>query len=238
MGSRRNIASFLIFPLLIAVSFLAGWFIPHYYDWTGSDQSRSSPLVGQTALGLIVGAIMIWAALPWLPVADDVSRPAQSFRVRFTTRTMFLMTAAVAVVIVTFTKFPLVASGVLCAFAFCYLVWFWFRFGQNRWQTTALLACMWLPFIWVVAWDELDYSSEILWLFAGMPAMFPAVMIGSLFGQNPNDALWLAVLLTGAEMTVGAWIIRLGPRRTIAYLVFVLLMSTFGSLGLHALMRA
>jgi hypothetical protein len=50
--------------------------------------------------------------------------------------------------------------------------------------------------------------------------------------------MWLAVLLTGAEMTIGAWIIRLGPRRTIAYIVFVLLMSTFGSFVLHALMRA
>jgi hypothetical protein len=238
MGSRTNIARFLIFALLIAASCLVGWFIPRYYDWTGSDQSRSSPLVGQTALGLIVGAIMIWAVLPWVPVAEEVSGAAQSVRFRFTTRTMVLTTAAVAVLIVTFTKFPLVASGGLCAFAFCYVVWFWIRFRQQRLQTTALLACMWLPFVWIVAWDELDYSFEILWLAAGIPAYFPALMIGSLFGQNPHDAMWLAVLLTGAEMTIGAWIIRLGPRRTIAYIVFVLLMSTFGSFVLHALMRA
>ena len=238
MGSRRNIASFLIFPLLIAVSFLVGWFIPRYYDWTDSDQSRSSPLVGQTALGLIVGSIVIWAVLPWVPVAEAVSGAAQSARVRFTTRAMFLMTAVVAVVIVTFTKFPLVASGGLCAFAFCYVVWFWSRFRQNRFQTTALLACMWLPFVWIIAWDELDNLSEILWIAAGIPALFPALFIGSLFGQNPHEAMWLAVLLTGAEMAVGTWIIRLGLRRTIAYVVFVFLMSTFGSFVLHALMRA
>lgn len=239
MGSRKYFARFPIFPLLIAVSFLVGWFVPGYYDWTGSDQSRPSPLVGQTALGLIVGGIIIWAVLPWVPVTDEARGTDQSVRVRFTSRTMFLMTAAVAFVIAAVTKFPMVVSGGLCAFAFCHVVWFWSRFRQNRWQTTALLACMCLPFVWIIAYDEFEnIFPAILWIAAGMPAFFPAVLIGSLFGQNSHDVMWLAVLLTGAEMTVGIWIIRLGPRHTIAYLVFVLLMSTFGSFGLNALMRA
>ncbi len=236
MGSKNYLA---VFPLLIAVSFVVGWFVPGYYDWIGSDQSRSSPLVGQTSLGLIVGGIIIWAVLPWVSIADEAQGTDQSVRVRFTIRTMFLMTAAVAFVIAAVTNFPMVASGGLCAFAFCHIVWFWCRFPQNRRQTAALLACMCLPFLWIIAYDEFEHMfPEILWIAAGMPAIFPAALIGSLFGQNTHDVMWLAVLLTGAEMTVGIWIIRLGPQSTVAYLVFVLLMSTFGSFGLNALVRA
>jgi hypothetical protein len=239
MRSQRGIARFPIFQLLIAVSLLVGWFVPGYYDWTGSDQSRPSPLVWQTALGLIVGAIIIWAALPWIRVADEVPGTDQWVQVRFTSRAMFLMTAAVAFVIVAVTKFPMVVSGGLCAFAFCYVVWFWSRYRQHRWQTTALMACIWFPFVWIIAWDDFEnIFPAILWIAGGMPAFVPAILIGKLFGQNPHDVMWLGVLLTGAEMTVGTWIIRLGPRRTMAYLVFVLLMSTFGSFGLNSLIRA
>jgi hypothetical protein len=190
-------------------------------------------------LGLIVGAIIIWAVLPWLPVADEVSGKGQTLRVQFTIRKMLLITAVIAFVVVAGTKFPIVVSGGLGLLAVCEVVWFWSRFRQHRWQTTALLACMWLPFVWILADDQLkNISLELLAMAAGMPAFLPAVFIGGLFKQGSHDVLWLTILLTAAEMAVGTGIIRLGPRRTVAYLVFVLLMSTFGSFGLNALMRA
>jgi hypothetical protein len=237
--SGRCLARLPIFPLLIAASFLVGWFIPGYYDWTGSDQSRPSPLVAQTALGLLVGAMIIWAVLPWVPVGDNARQTDRSIRFRFTSRTMFLITAAVASVILAITKFPMFVSGGLCALAFCHVVWFWSRFRRKRWPTAALFSCMWLPFVWIIVHEEFeDIFPAVLSMAAGMPGFFPAAMIGRLFGQNLHDVAWLAILLTGVEMTVGTWIIRLGPRCTIAYLVLVLLTSTIGSFGLNALVRA
>jgi hypothetical protein len=237
---RSHIARFGVYWLLIAVSFLVGWFVPDYYDWTGSNQSQSSPLVAQTALGLVVGAMLIWASLPWLPIAAEVPGTDRSVRIRFTSRTMFLLTAAVAGFIAAGMKFPMVVSGVLGVLAFCYIVWFWKRFRQSRWPTSALVACMWLPFVWVVAWKEIEnIVPEMLGLAAGMPAFLPAAFIGRfLLGQDLHDLGWLAILLTGTELVVGTGIIRLGSRRTIAYLVLVLLVSTFSSFVLHALMRA
>jgi hypothetical protein len=239
MAISKRLTQLPIFPLLIAASFLVGWFIPAFYDWTGSDQSRPSPLIGKTALGLIVGVIVVSAVLPWLPITNAAKGTDQAVRVRFKIRTMLVTTAAVAVVIAALIKLPMVVSGILCGSAFCYVVRFWILYRHYRLPTAALLACMCLPFVWIIAYDEFDnIFPAILSIVSGLPAFFPAGLIGYLAGQNSRDVMWLAVLLTGTEMVVGTWIIRLGPRRTIAYLMFVLLMSTFGSFGLNALVRA
>ena len=64
------------------------------------------------------------------------------------------------------------------------------------------------------------------------------MIIGRWVGQHGEELFWLSTLLTSAEIVIGVWMIRLGPRRTIAYLVLVLLISTFGSFVLNALLRA
>lgn len=115
MGSQESIAKVPVYPVLIVVSFLVGYFIPGFYDWTGSDQSRPSPLVGKTAAGLLVGATLIWAILPWVPVADDAPGPQERRRIQFTSRTLLLLTTAIAIVLAVVTRFPMVVSGVLCA---------------------------------------------------------------------------------------------------------------------------
>jgi hypothetical protein len=62
-------------------------------------------------------------------------------------------------------------------------------------------------------------------MFAGLPAFLPAALLGRLFNQNMHHAFWLALLLTALEMVIGIWMIRLGPKRTIAYLPLVLPVS-------------
>lgn len=239
MDSGRWLAR-LSFPLMIAASLLVGWFVPAFYDWTGADQSRPSPLVGRTALALTVGAVLLCVALPWLPLADESGRRRfdRAARIRFKLRSMLAATAVVAVLIAALIKSPVVVSGILCAIAFGLVIRFWILHRHYRWQSGALVACMCLPFTWLLADSELDdLLPTILWMAAGLPAFFPACFIGYLVGQNSHDVMWLSILLTGAEAVIGIWVIRLGPRRTIAYLTFVLLMSTFGSFGLNALVR-
>ncbi|WP_425397907.1 hypothetical protein [Aeoliella sp.] len=238
MADRVSIPIFPVYPSLIAISFVIGWFIPGFYDWTGSDQSRASPLVAQTAIGLLVGAILIWIVLPWLPIAagattDKLPRP------RFTSRTLLLVTAGIAIGVAVATRFPMVVSGLLCAMVFGYAIWFSIRSSRHRWPTAALLACMIGPYVWIVFHDELEsLFPAILWMAAGLPAFLPAALLSSLWGHNLHEVTWLSVLLTAVELAIGIWLIRLGPRRTIAYLVLVLLMSTIGSFGLNALVRA
>ena len=226
-----------IFPLLIAVSFVVGWFVPAFYEWTGTDQSRPSPLIGQTASGLTIGAIVVCLLLPWLPIAGDAPQNSRTSAVRFNIRTVLVVTAVLAAIMAALMKFPAAVGGGLCAIAVCYLVRFWILHRGFRWQSAALLACMYLPFVWIVHADHLHVRLTTIWMALGLPALVPTMWISRLVGQHVEKSAWISMLLTGAQLVLGIWMIRLGPRRTIAYLLFILLMSTFGSFVLNALLR-
>jgi hypothetical protein len=224
---------------LIAISLLLGCLIPAFYDWTGSDQSRPSPLIWQTALGLTVSAAVVCFALPWLPIRDEAEHRAAPVRFQFKLRTLLAMTAGVAAIIAALAEFPMLVSSILCAISFGCVVRYWVLYRCHRWATAALTACMYLPFFWIFMDGEPKHLfPEILWMASGLPSLFPALLIGGLLGQNQHDTMWLPVLLTGVVLAAGILSIRMGPRRTLACLLIVLLMSTFGSFVLNALARA
>ncbi|TWU54890.1 hypothetical protein Poly51_36120 [Rubripirellula tenax] len=228
-----------IFPLFIAVSLVVGWFIPGFYTWTDSDQSRPSPLLWKVPMWSAIASAAFCLVLPWLPITTkssiDTSRP----KMRFSLRLLLAITTAIAVATALLTKFPLFTSGVICAGAYAYFIASCVRNPQHRMASAALLACMILPYAWVVSYKELD---RILPAFAlmisGMPAFVPAALIGQLFGQNMRDTTWLTFLLTAMELTIGVLMIRLGPKRTIAYLLLVMQISVLGSLAFHMLCLA
>ncbi len=237
MKIGKRLPGILIYPLLIATSVLVGWLIPAFYDWTGSDQSRPSPLIGQTALGLVVGGIIVCLALPWVPIAVEPRDTDRAVPVRFKIRTVLIVTATVAVVIAALMRYPMVVSGGLYGITLCYVVRYWILFRRYRWPTAALLACMYLPYVWIVLDDAPDIRPAVLWMASGLPAFLPSMLISGLLRQHAQELNWLLLVLTCVECLFGIWLIHLGPRRTIAYLVFVLLLSLFGSFALNALMR-
>lgn len=227
------------FSLFIAASLLVGWFIPRFYIWTDSDQSRPSPLLWQVPLGSIVVSMAFCVVLPWLPIANQTSNKTSQQRLLFSIRTLLLITAMVAVAIVLLAKFPLLVSGIVTAGAFMYLIAFCVSNPQHRLEASALVASMNLPYVWIVGHDDPGrILPNLLVMLAGLPAFLPAAWLGRLFNQNMHDAFWLALLLTALEMVIGIWMIRLGPKRTIAYLLLVFHVSALGSLGFHMLVLA
>ena len=95
------------------------------------------------------------------------------------------------------------------------------------------------PYAWLVTYDELEIILEgIPVLFAAMPTFLPGLWLGSLASVERQDGPWVAYLLTATEILIGLWIIRLGPKRTLAYLLFVLQLSLISSLVFHALILA
>lgn len=153
---------------------------------------------------------------------------------RFSLRTLLLITAGVAVAIPMLAKFPLAVSGIVCAATFACFVAFCVRNPEHRMASTALLACMILPFAWIVGYDELDrLLAALAVMIAGMPAFLPAAFLSQMFGQHFQESQWLAFLLNAFELAIGIWMIRLGPKRTIAYLLLVMLVSAVGSLGFY-----
>lgn len=172
----------LIFPMFIVVSLFVGWFIPHFYVWTDSDQSRPSPLLWMVPLGLMIASCALLAVLPLLPIACNAPKcDTSQSKVRFSLGTLLILTAGIAVAIPLLAKFPLVTSGFIGAAAFVYFIAFYTRMQESP---------------------------------------------------------WLAILLTALELAIGIWVIRLGPKRTIAYLIMIFQMSAVGSLAFHILVLA
>ena len=91
-----------------------------------------------------------------------------------------------------------------------------------------------LPYAWVVGYDELDrILTSLAVMIAGMPAFLPAAFLSQMLGQHFQESQWLTFLLTAVELAIGIWMIRLGPKRTIAYLLLVMQVSAVGSLAFY-----
>ncbi len=230
---------FLIFPLFIAASLVLGWLIPGFYEWTGSDQSRPSPLIWQFALGMTIGGFILCLLLPFLPAQTAAQDETREPKLRFTVKNLLVLTAVIAIILVALMKFPLVTSCVLCGGAFLHYVWFIVLHPKRRWPAAALLSCVCLPFVWLIGYGEFsNIWKGLLWIATGLPMLLPSAYLASWFGLNFQTAPWISILLTGTELFIGTWIIHLGTRRTIAYLIFALLVSVFSSFCLHAMVLA
>ncbi len=228
-----------IFPVLIVASLVLGWLIPGFYEWTGSDQSRPSPLIWQFALGMTFIGCVICLLLPWLPIPTQAQEETRESNQRFTLKNLLVLTTVIAIMIVALMKFPMVVSCLLGGAAFANYAWLVVRHPQLRLRAAALLSCMCLPFVWFIGYGEISNICRVLLgIAAGLPMLLPSAWLASWFGTNFHSAPWISVLLTGLELLVGTWVIRLGTKPAIAFLVFALLVSVFSSFGLHALVLA
>lgn len=226
----------IVFVSLIGISVAVGWFMPDFYEWTGSDQSRPSPLLWQVPMGTGVAAVAICCLLPWLPINRPESQRRSTSRWRFGLRSLLILTTAVAAAIPLFAKFPTIAGSVACAIATANLVRVAIQEESLRLPTIAFLACMLLPYAWVVHYAERDrILTHFLTMIATWPTFFPAAYLNAMLGKNLHETDWIAMLMTASEVAVGTWIICLGPKRTIAYLLLVLLTSAMGSLVFYQL---
>ena len=233
MKTQRPKGAYLvpaIFALLILFSVVAGWLIPYFYDWTDSDQSRPSPLLWQVPLGVFVVSVGVCCGLPWLPIREKGSEKDTS-KLRFGLRTMLILTALIAIVIGLGLKFPGFVSSTLFGLALLGLVVFAIKRPAHRLASITLLACMFLPFSWLLGYEDFDQILTSLPTFLpSMPTLLPAGLLASVFRQPLQDSFWIAHLLTAIELLVGIWMMVLGPKRTIAYLLLIMNVSLFGSL--------
>ena len=226
----------IAFITLIGISVVVGWCMPGFYEWTGSDQSRPSPLLWQVPIGAGIAALAICCVLPWLPITRPESQLRPPAQWRFGLRTLLILTTAVAVAIPLFAKVPTIAGGIVCAIAAANLIRVAIRDVSLRLPAITLLACMILPYAWVVHYAERDrILSHFLTMIATWPTFFPAAYLSGMIAQPFRDSPWLAMLLTAIEIAAGTWIICLGPKRTISYLLLALLMSAMGSLVFYQL---
>jgi hypothetical protein len=237
MGRIKLLHAYMILIALILISATCGWLVPAFYDWTGADQSRPSPLMWQVPFAVTVVAILFSVALPWVPLtgwAKTETRP----RSQFNLRSLLIFTAIVAVAIAVGMKAPMVVASIGILLAFVAAVRSAILYPERRLPIAALFACLILPFDWILGYKELDnLLPSILWMSFGMPGFFSMAMLAGLFGLPAHESGWLAILITAAQITIGLWLIRVGSKSAIAFMLFVLLSSLMGSLIFNALVR-
>ncbi|MBC7967244.1 MAG: hypothetical protein H7Z17_15120 [Fuerstia sp.] len=98
---------------------------------------------------------------------------------------------------------------------------------------------MFFPYVWLAGYRELgQMMPQILAGMLLLPALLPQLLIGVVLGQRTQESFWIGAMLTAVQMGIGLWMIRLGPKRTIAFLVYSLLASLFGSFFFYQAVRA
>lgn len=228
----------IAFVLLILASLLSGWCLPAFYAWTDSDQSRPSPLLWQMPMCVAAAATIFCAVLPWLRIAD-VTRVEPASKKQFGLKQLLIFVALFAGVLALLAKAPNVGGGFVTVGMIAYFVRFFWRNPAHRLAAAALAACMVLPYTWLISYSELDRLIPAVVTMIGIfPTFFPAAWLCYLVGERFRDHHAIGFLLTAAELAVGLWLIRLGPKRTIAYLIFAMIFSWVGSLAFYQMMRA
>jgi len=221
--------------ILVVLSSVLGFLVHPFYDWTGSDQSRPSPLLWRVPLIIASLLALICLALPWLkiPRADESGKPF-----RFKLGQLLMATAGAIVVAVVVSRLPpLVACFLVLAMAIM-IIMTGIRDKQYLAPTAAMFGVMYLPYLWLAFHFEFDADlPESLGMLLGLPGFLPSLFVSRMVGQHISESSWLPPLITSGMLAIGFVLIRVGPRVTLVYFCLLLMVSLIGSLGLNAALR-
>lgn len=248
MAEQKWMAKTVYFPALVLGCLAVGWMIPTFYDWSGADQSYSTPALDQMVWSLVSFGCLAWLVIPWLPMkeattqqalAEKVSAESAPKRFQFNLYSLLVLTTIVAILFAVIVKQSVVISILIWVVAFVCAVRAIVKHQSWRWQFSALLACMYLPYAWLFSSTAFkNLSGELVLGTVGLPSFLPSVFLSRMFFKtHPGEMVWLWILMTAAEVTIGFGLIRLAPKCTIAYFVLIMLMSIYGSLFLNLGMR-
>ena len=230
-----------VFPLLVCASLSLGFQIPWFYDWSGAQQSHTPPIVGYVFAGFLIAccaSLLALPLLPKLPHEDPIRNPLiQVFR--------YPQVAIIAAIIIVWPLFYSNLALALIAAAFLYPVVCAVNLGMIcpsvRSPIASLYSCLYLPFIWVFANDVVQGaikqgSFEIVSIILGAPALLCSLSIGRCFGQQ-HGMEPIGIVIVSMEVFLGLYLIQVGARRAIAYLIMLQALSVTSSCLLLALLR-
>ena len=233
----------IFFPMLVVEILVLGLMIPTFYEWSGADQSRPSPYVPIVFCAFLGFVIVAWIALPWLPqrekVIDVNPEPVENpWKFQFNSRALIIVTSLVAFTIAAITSYGLITAVWIIMLPIFFSAWFVMRDLSTRWKLAALLACMYFPYAWVVLPGAFKgIGSAQIFGALGLPTFVPTILLGQLLEQRLDENIFALLSITGIELAIGIWIVCSGPRRAVAWILFVLFLSFIGSSFLNAAIR-
>ena len=228
-----------LYVAVITLATVIGFSVHGFYDWTGADQSYAPPILGYTALGILIALCLGWSILPFLQIPRDESLEAFANRLKISTRTLLGLTTACAFLLVLLIKFPVVISSVLFGLTLVLMIYLIWNLPPIRLRIAALLASMYCPYLWLVGYASTHAGlSAVPLMYLGLPGHLPLLFASRFLQEHPGENFWLAVTFSSVQLLVGCWLLIIGARRGIAYLLFMLASAVIGSFVLNALLRA
>lgn len=221
---------------LAVLSVLAGLFIPEFYDWSGADQSRSAPVIGWVAIGIMIADVVLIVLLAMMHTLREKSSDATTSTWRFGMSHILIITTCVALFLAIAKWASIyVACRLLQLGVVVVGVWVAVQFPRVRFWIAWILFLQIAPFLWLVRDPSFSNAgSELLAILSCLPTLMPAALFVS---ANHESMQWILTLLTTAELAMGIWLSYLGPKRVIAWGIVVLTLSVFSSFVLNALIR-
>ena len=233
----------LIFPAIVSLSISVGLWIPWFYNWSGSDQSKSPPIVGIVLMGWVALSGITLLSVPFLP-GDTRPPVARQTIFPFAMRTMAEIFGVMVICTLMFQTAAAIPIGVI---AFLYplgcAVYRAIRSPELRWRIIAVYSCLYGPFTWICTNADFLNSikrgqTQLLWMLPGIPAM-----LISFFVRSPSDregilSTVVSITVTGIAVLVGLKAVQKGRRTAIAYQIVLLAIMVLSSFGLYALFRA
>jgi hypothetical protein len=156
---------------------------------------------------------------------------------QFGIRSILIATTLVAV---TFAAAPIfnipnsILNWIMIAALVAIMGWAFFQRAPVRARMGATLACLFLPFAWIIPYSRpFGHTSGLLEWILISPGLMPSVFLSS---RHVDDSTW-AVVFVMMELVIGIWLARRGGRLALAYTLFILGLSTVSSFGFHVLYR-
>lgn len=238
-----------LFPLMACSALSIGLKVRWLYDLSGADQSRTPAVVRYAFFGFLAAcglSILGLLFLPRLTRKDPIRSPF--FRTGIFALDVVIL-LGIVVGAVAFRQFAMIILGVV---AFVYPVFCALKLAvvskSVRWRVMSLYACLYLPFVWLFTNDVFRNAiKQGSWIFVPIVTGAPSLAICYftsflLFSPalHPGVVLTSVIptVVTGLEIMVGLWVIQLGARRALAYLIVMYAISIITSFLLHALVRA
>lgn len=246
---RQSRIGMFFFGILLVGILIIGLMIPTFYEWSGADQNRSSPQTVRTLRLVAVFLLIFLLALPWIPskrpveIKADLDADADPTpgprRFQFNVRTLLIAMSLVAVAIVALGSYRLDFCVLLIIASLAFCMWSVTHCLSWKWQMATLVGCMYFPWAWAFIDKSIHKNLDWNMLIAafGLPSFVPSMFLARLVDRRIEDSPWILIVLTAIELAIGFWMIRLGPKRTIVWMIAVVCCSLLGSMFLDAGMR-
>jgi hypothetical protein len=230
-----------LFALVTGMGLAIGFLVPVAHELTEKPWNRTRLLgMERSAMVSVVLACGLGLLEYWhvKRIGAAAERPRKmQFRLWQLFAAMTL--AAVVLSVVKWLEISWV-SGLVTVLVVGVLGWGLFQAPRMQQRVSALVAALFCPLVWMVAYNEpFGRTSGLVSARPFAPAVLPAALIRAVtYSGGPDEMGAVAGAFVIGELFLGAWLAQRGGRLFVAYLLLVLLVSSISSFGMHALYRA